>query len=75
MACATPPRGHGRPRYPPRMRFGGALRVGRLAGIELRISSTWLIIAALVVYSLAWSVLILAIVVWSFLISENFSQL
>lgn len=38
------------------MRFGGALRVGRLAGIELRISSTWLIIAALVVYSLAWSV-------------------
>ena len=38
------------------MRFGGALRIGRLAGIELRISSTWLIIAALVVYSLAWSV-------------------
>jgi Zn-dependent protease len=32
------------------------LRIGRLAGIELRISSTWLIIAALVVYSLAWSV-------------------
>jgi Zn-dependent protease len=38
------------------MRLGGALRIGRLAGIELRISSTWLIIAALVVYSLAWGV-------------------
>ena len=45
-----------RPRYPRPMRSGGALRIGRLAGIELRISSTWLIIAALVVYSLAWSV-------------------
>jgi hypothetical protein len=29
--------------------MGATLRIGRLAGIELRISSTWLIIFALVV--------------------------
>jgi Zn-dependent protease/CBS domain-containing protein len=36
--------------------MGATLRIGRLAGIELRISSTWLIIFALVVYSLGWGV-------------------
>jgi Zn-dependent protease/CBS domain-containing protein len=36
------------------MLTGGTLRIGRLAGIELRISSSWLIIFALVVYSLGW---------------------
>jgi Zn-dependent protease len=38
------------------VKFGSTLRVGRLAGIELRISSTWLVIFALVVYSLGWGV-------------------
>jgi Zn-dependent protease len=38
------------------MLIGGTWRIGRVGGIELRISSTWLIVFALVVYSLAWSV-------------------
>ena len=38
------------PRYPHPMRTGGTLRIARLAGIDIRISPTWLVILALVAF-------------------------
>src|SRR5829696_3300444 len=44
-------RGHGRCYLPSKM-FKKAIRIGRLFGIEFRIDSSWLLIFALVVWSL-----------------------